>query len=101
MSLHSQLETPGNHAIINSGVCGIIVYRYNTDEYKAFDRYCPHDKKTTCYIEPQEQGNPIVKCKCCGSEYELITGVVTKGPSRYSLKEYNVSNNGVMIHIYN
>jgi nitrite reductase/ring-hydroxylating ferredoxin subunit len=67
------------------GYSGVLVYR--SDNYRAFERYCPHDKNDDCKVSLKENTTTAV-CNCCKTEYLLLTGAVVQGKSKYGLKEY-------------
>ena len=79
----------------NVGVRGLIVYRASFTQFNAYDRSCPYQTATSCA--------PIVvinaftcsdTCKNCGSQFNLTTGSVSKGPSNYPLTAYQTTFDG-------
>ncbi len=84
------------------GVSGVIVYRMGPQEYFVFERYCPHDKKSTCVVDVAA-GNTTAICPCCESEFLIAApdGDVIEGPSVYSLKTYRTHMEGNYLVIYN
>ncbi|MFW6043650.1 MAG: Rieske 2Fe-2S domain-containing protein [Marinilabiliaceae bacterium] len=74
----AQRDRDGNRV----GISGIIVYQNSADEYYAFERMCPHEKKHNCkvHIDPDEDTN-IAECKCCGSRFLIANenGEVIEG----------------------
>ncbi len=96
------LNAVGGWIYITGGVKGIVVYRKSPDEYVAFERNCPYKPQDNCAIAV-ESSNIIANDACCGSRFQLTDGLVIKGPSTRSLKQYiatldNVNN---VVHIYN
>lgn len=87
---------------------GVIVYRAFRDEFKAYERTCPYDpydccdeNLTNCSRLYVEQNSLVVIDSCCMSRYLLTDGSPFEGPSPYSLKEYNTSYDGDVLHIFN
>jgi len=72
---------------LSGGFRGIIIYRWTIDEFRAFDRACPHHPFEDCgritLVDP-----PRALCPCCESTYLLLDGSVFSGPSRFPLKQY-------------
>ena len=93
------LNAPNNYVYIpNVGARGLIVYRVSFTQFNAFDRSCPYLTSTSCA--------PIVvinaftcsdTCKNCGSQFNLSTGIATKGPSTYPLTTYQTNFDGVSL----
>ncbi len=86
---YNNLRAIGNFVYITGGVNGIILYRKSFDEFNAFERTCPHDPD--CGKVFADEINLIAKDTiCCGSEFTLmINGAVSKGPSKFPLREYS------------
>lgn len=85
------LNAVGGAVEITGGVKGIIVYRYSQNEYIAYDRNCTYlpDKQSS------RVGLDSTKIRAvdtsCGSEFELNSGSVLKGPASAPLTRYNTS----------
>lgn len=86
-TLNIELNNIGGWAYYSGGYRGIIIYRWSFDEFRAFDRACPHHPFEDCALIRVEDP-PIAKCGCCESLYLLLDGSVVKGPSRYPLRQY-------------
>jgi hypothetical protein len=94
-----------SHAGINSAGYdnnGIIVYRASQDEFYAFDRTCTYDVKKSIAVEIDDSGL-IAECPECGSQYVLPNiGFPTEtSPSKYQLRQYKTSFDGLIVHVYN
>ncbi len=71
------------------GYNGIVIFRYSQDEFRAFDRACPHDvHDPTCQVEVFDV--PLAEDLCCNSQFLLLDGSVVEGPSKHPLKEYRI-----------
>lgn len=95
--------TYGTHVELDQGYMGngIVVVNMGNNEFAAYDCTCTHEIESGCFVRPDESNSIIVKCKCCGSTYELLNGSVTQGPANYPLKKYKVTFNGEYLSIYN
>ncbi|HSV88471.1 MAG TPA: hypothetical protein VLH61_07495 [Bacteroidales bacterium] len=75
---------------LTGGFAGIIIFRWSIDEFRAFDRACPHHPFDQCgritSVDP-----PLATCQCCQSTFVLLDGSVFSGPSRFPLKQYRTS----------
>ncbi|MCT4588561.1 MAG: Rieske 2Fe-2S domain-containing protein [Carboxylicivirga sp.] len=74
------------------GVNGVVVWNNGGDQFYAFDRMCTHkhDDGRVYFVEKIEDGNPIVRCPQCKSEFLVATeyGDIIKDPAIYPLKPY-------------
>ncbi|PID88095.1 MAG: hypothetical protein CSB06_01240 [Bacteroidia bacterium] len=86
--LYSDLLVPNAYLLITGGVNGILVYHSANDEMYAFERTCPHDPDCGI-VEVDEKDMTAVDTQCCQSAFSmLIGGAVSRGPSRFPLKNY-------------
>jgi nitrite reductase/ring-hydroxylating ferredoxin subunit len=90
INTHFELQSINGFIYKNDyGFNGIVIFRYSTTEFMAFDRACPHHPyEYDCKIEVQDP--PIAIDECCESRYLLIDGSVVDGPSKHPLKQYRV-----------
>ncbi|MBN2236247.1 MAG: hypothetical protein JW729_01730 [Bacteroidales bacterium] len=84
---------------------GIIVYRISPSDFVAFERTCPHDpdaccEGTQCARLVVDDSRLTISDSCCGSVYLILDGSNVSGPSNYPLKQYHVSFDGTLLHIY-
>lgn len=94
------LSIVGGWAYVNGGSNGIIVYRRSNQEFVAFDRHCTHKIVDYCAIYVDSSASFMARCReCCGSEYSIIDGSVTKGPAGFSLRQYYTQLTGTMLTI--
>ncbi len=81
------LSVPGGYLYLTGGFRGIVVYRVDFDEFKAYERACPYDPD--CGRVNVIPDSLIAVDSCCGSEFSLkYDGVVLKGPAREPLMQY-------------
>lgn len=98
------LSAIGDHAIVTSrtnnwGVSsagyngnGIIVFRSGMDEFKAYDRTCPHDYEVNGIDVKLNVDFMNAVCPACNAVYSLsANGTPVSGPSQYPLKNYKTS----------
>ena len=80
---------------------GIIVYRETLEEFKAYERTCPHDPfEPDSRIEVEPSAITAI-CPVCGTKYILLDGTRFEGPGKRPLKQYRTSYNGSILHIFN
>lgn len=85
------------------GVSGVLIKRDLTgDGFNAFERYCPHDQKTSCKVKFDEDLSTAT-CPCCESQFLIASpdADVLDGPSVYPLKTYKTRLEGRRLTIYN
>ncbi len=78
---------------------GIIIYRYNIDEFKAYERMSPNDP----YACPDNRlyvALPYVIDSCLDYKYSILDGSVIEG-SGYPLTQYFTQFDGSALRIYN
>ena len=95
------LNAVGGWEYINGGSKGILVYRSGIDEFKAYDRHCPYQPNDACSIVAVDSSNIMAVDTCCGSQFVITDGQVTKAPSVEPLKEYQTSYDGSVLIITN
>ena len=95
------LEQTGNSIFINGGNKGIIIYRFSTNEYKAYDRSCTYRCNDQCsYID--SINSTVAYCDCCTSAFLLDqNGLAINGPALMSLTQYSCYLNGQVLRINN
>jgi nitrite reductase/ring-hydroxylating ferredoxin subunit len=86
---------------ITGGYRGIIVYRKSQDEFNAFERACPYDWSNTSARVEVDGSGIIAACPVCKSKYILLDGTPFEGPSRYPLKQYQATYDGILLYIFN
>lgn len=95
---YSSLLYPSNAVYISGyGVRGIIVFNSGSG-YNAFDAACPNQALSSCSTMTIKGGINAL-CSCDSAEYSLYTG--QSAGKQYTLKQYRVSVNGNVLHVYN
>ena len=98
---YQSLNGIGGSVQINGGSRGIIVFRLNSEEFKAYDRHCPYLPENSCGLATIEETNYTALDTCCDSQFQLIDGAPIGGPATIGLKPYNTSFDGNIIQIWN
>ena len=95
------LNVPGGWTTIQGGLSGIIVYRINQDQFKAFERAAPHIPMSGC-SQLVVENNIRMRCPCDDSEFNILNGAPLTDGVSYSAREYLVTNlNGSVLRITN
>ncbi|WP_051568527.1 Rieske (2Fe-2S) protein [Crocinitomix catalasitica] len=99
---YTALNAPGGHAYIDAGSRGIVIYR-NFDKFVALDRHSTYNSEDECAVV---EVNPLNEFElldtCSGSIFSITSGVVTKGPAQFGLKNYYTSWDGAYtVRVYN
>ena len=99
---YSNLQAVGNYMFINNeGVKGIIIYHQYFDAYKTYDRSCTYQSSLNC-AKIDSINSSIAICNCCNSKFLLNqNGETIDGPALLSLKQYQNTLSGDLLHIYN
>lgn len=100
LSLDTQLGNMlvGNYVTVDGyGIGGLIIYRFDQNQFLTFDRACTYEAEHTCILEDDES---MFECPCCQSSFWMvnsvdIAGTVYQGPASYSLKKYDTTFDGV------
>lgn len=105
--LYPSLNTVGGFAMLTANYPsrGIIVYRLNSTTFMAYERTCPYDAdacctQDTCTRLVVQDNALLISDPCCGSEFLILDGSVSTGPSTYPLKQYAADYDGTNLHIY-
>ena len=97
-------EKPGVY--IPYGSRGVIVYRTDTYEFKAYERQPPENQNKCCDGDVCTKllvGNyfPLVKDTCTDVSYLLLDGSIVEGEGQFPLIQYQAAFDGNLLHIYN
>lgn len=78
---------------------GIIIYRYNLDEFRAYERLSPNDPYA-CPDNRLSVDLPFVVDSCLNYKYSILDGSIIEG-SGYPLIQYFTQYDGTSLRIYN
>ena len=95
------LNAIGGWTYIGGGCKGIIVYRKTQDEFMAYERACTYDPDNNCPGVTVDGSNINMTDTCCGSQFQIFDGNVTKGPASRVLQQYRTSFDGSVLQISN
>ncbi len=104
------LNNPGGWIIDSSaGTKGIFIIKNYSNEYKAFDLNCSYRPLDACSKLTVDSSGLFLKCgkylsntwqPCCDSRFG-IDGIPTKAPATRVLRQYQVTFDGVILHVFN
>ena len=82
------------------GYGGIVIFRNFDDKFVAFDMACPYEIDRTIRVSVNMAGQAV--CPVCGSTYDLgySEGFPVKGPSKFPMRQYQVSMSGDYLRVY-
>lgn len=109
LPLHFHLQNLGGYSLLEGGNRGIFLVHNFDDEFYAIERTCTFDPDTDCGFIQVDSSNIQLRCgtyqndtfsQCCQSLYSF-DGFVLQGPTRFSLKRYNVFRNGNLLTVRN
>lgn len=95
------LHGVGGWVYITGGVRGILLYRKSSSEFMAYDRNCTYQPSDACATVIVDASNILAVDTCCNSKFSLYDGSVIQAPAGLSLKIYNTTFDGNVLHIYN
>jgi len=100
--LYAPIQYTGGSMEVSGGNAGIAIYRYQADQFQAYDCMCPYDGAGNTSAVVQIQTNKImVTCPVCGSSFLLSDGSVSKGPATCPLKAYKTNFDGTNLTVSN
>ncbi len=91
----------GGWSYVEGGSRGIIVFRSESENFKAFDRHCSFEPENTCARVSVIESSLFAEDSCCNSRFQLIDGQAIGGPASVGLQEYRTSFDGNIIQIFN
>lgn len=95
------LNAIGGWTYIGGGCKGIIVYRRSQDEFLAYERTCTFDPDNNCPGVSVDGNNINMTDTCCGSQFQIFDGNVTKGPASRMLQQYRTTFDGSVLQVFN
>jgi nitrite reductase/ring-hydroxylating ferredoxin subunit len=92
------LQAVGGSAIISGGISGIIIYRFSTDQFLAWDRACPHLPPNQCAAMTFD--GLLMLCSCDNSRFSILDGS-PQNDTPFAARQYRVIKNGETLIITN
>jgi len=96
----SPLNAITGYTYVAGGSKGILIYRKSQNEFMAYDRHCSYNVSEGDQIAMDASGLFAVDSKC-SSKFHLSDGSPNSGPAVNSLKFYETSFDGSVLHIFN
>ena len=96
----SPLNATSGYTYIAGGSKGILIFRKSQTEFMAYDRHCPYKVADGNVVTIDASGLLAVD-GVCGSKFLLTDGSPNQGPAVNSLKLYQTSFDGTVLHIFN
>lgn len=101
---YSPLQNPGGWVYSLGGSRGLIIYRISMTDFGVFDRHCPYQVVNGCTVNVDSTSNITAKDEdCCGSEFNIVDGGPTVGPTVRPLQplQYTFNSNTNVLRVYN
>ena len=98
----SPLNASNGYTYLSGGSKGIIVFRksISPSEFMAYDRHCTYNVSEGNQIAMDASGLFAVDSKC-SSKFYIADGSPNSGPAVNSLKYYQTTFDGTVLHIFN
>jgi nitrite reductase/ring-hydroxylating ferredoxin subunit len=96
----SPLNATNGYAYLNGGSKGILVFRKSLNEFMAYDRQCTYKVAEGNTVKVDASGL-LATDAVCGSKFLLTDGSANQGPAVNSLRQYQTSYDGTVLHIFN
>lgn len=93
------LKTTGATLAIDGGIRGIIVYCKQPGEYVAHERNCSYHPNDACATVNVDASKLFLIDPCCGSTFDLATGMPTGGIAIRPLAQYETTYDGLNLTI--
>ena len=94
------LNATSGYTYVAGGSKGILIFRKSQTEFMAYDRHCTYKVPEGDIVTVDVSGLLGVDSKC-SSKFLITDGSVNQGPAINSLKRYQTSFDGTVLHIYN
>jgi hypothetical protein len=94
------LTNIGGFIYHDAGYRGIIIYHEGNGVYRAFERACTFDPKSSCDPIVVDESGLFMKHECCNSTFDFF-GNPTGGPASIRLLRYSVYVDGDYLKIRN
>jgi len=79
---------------------GIIIYRYNIDEFRAYERMAPN-YPYACDNNRLFVDFPFIMDTCSNYKYSILDGSIIEGGDGYPVTQYFTSFDGSALRVYN
>ena len=98
---YQELNTVGGWMYVTAPLpsYGIIIYRYNLDEFRAYERMAPNEPHA-CPDNRLYVDLPFVVDSCLNYRYSILDGSLIEGTG-YGLTQYFTQFDGTALRVYN
>ena len=96
----SPLNATTGYTYLLGGSKGVLVYCKSQTEFIAYDRHCPYQVAEGNMVTVDASGLIAVDA-VCGSKFLMTDGSPNSGPALNSLKQFQITFDGTVLHIFN
>ena len=96
-----RIQAIGGWIYISGGIRGIILYRKSQEEFVAIERTSPQLPNSDDAIVKVQTNNFTLRDTVSDSQWRIIDGTVTKGPTQWPLRLYGTTYDGNVLRIVN
>lgn len=96
----SPLNAVSGSTTISGGSKGIIIFRKSQTEFMVYDRHCTYKVADGNSVAVDASGL-LAADAVCSSKFLITDGSPNSGPAVNSLKRYQYTFDGTVLHIYN
>jgi len=94
------LQSIGGFEYYAGGSRGVLIYRNDIDDFKAYDRHSTFQPENGCAVEV-DSTFVALEDPCSTSRYSIFDGTVINGPAVVPLRQYQTSFDGVFLRVFN
>jgi hypothetical protein len=94
------LQNIGGYVYYQAGYKGIIIYNEGNGVFRAFERACSYDPRSSCDPVTVDESSLFLKHECCNSSFNF-NGNPMSGPASVDLLQYAVFVDGTYLKIRN
>ena len=96
-----KIQAIGGWMYLNGGIRGIILYRKSQEEFVAMERTSPQLPNNDAAIVKVQANNFTLRDTVSDSQWRIVDGTVTKGPTTWPLRLYGTTYDGNVLRIVN
>ena len=86
---YQNLKQPNGFIYLDHlGYAGVVVLSDGNGTYTAYDRACPYHPNDECALIKVHSSGFYLEDDCCGSSFDVNTGMPTGGPAKTPLRSY-------------
>lgn len=96
-----KIQAIGGWMYLSGGIRGIILYRKSQEEFVAIERTSPYLPNNDDAIVKVQVNNFTLRDTVSDSQWRIIDGTITKGPTQWPLRLYGTTYDGNVLRIAN